>query len=60
MSIEDIDRLQPLTLRHPMFDDLRMILVESRIEEVQIYPTVTEDELVNDLGLKIVLSVVFS
>jgi len=43
-----------------MFDDLRMILVESRIEEVQIYPTVTEDELVNDLGLKIVLSVVFS
>lgn len=55
MSIENVNSLEPFFLGYPMLHNLTIILVEVGIKEKQIYSTVTEDELIDDLGFQIEL-----
>ena len=43
-----------------MTNDPVVVFIQASIEEVQICPPVTEDELVNDLRLKVMLRTAFS
>ena len=55
LSVQDIDGLEPLLLRHPVLHHLPMIPVEIRIEQIEIGPPVSLNELVHHLGFKVIL-----
>jgi hypothetical protein len=55
LSIQDIDRFRPLFFRYPMFNNLAMITIQIRVEQIQIRTSMTQDELVHHLGIQIIL-----
>jgi hypothetical protein len=51
LAIQDVDSFKPVLLGHPMFDDLAVIPVQIGVEKVQVDTSVTEDEIIDDLGI---------
>jgi hypothetical protein len=57
LSIEHVDSFGPLFLSDPMLNDLGMVTVEVRIEQIQVCTPMTQDKLVNHLGVEVILRI---
>ena len=57
LSIKNIDSFCPLFLCDPVLYYLGMIAVEVRVKQIQVRTPMTQDELVHNLGVEIVLRI---
>lgn len=55
LAIQNVNGLEPLLLRHPVFYYLAVISVEVGIKKIKIRPSVSLDELIDHFGLEIIL-----